>query len=131
MSSANSAMWPGNATLPPHHADSYCQTAADLMARPGVRAATGSADWPPPSRVGGCHGRRQFARRHGRALGADRRLRAARDRAQTDLWLRADRLVLHAFECRQRAAPAGPQMTRPGGVLAACMGTLPVARNCV
>ena len=44
--------------------DGHCWTAADLMARPGVRAATGSADWPPPSRVGGCHGRRQFAKRH-------------------------------------------------------------------
>jgi len=41
-------------------------------ARPGVRAATGSARWPPLSRVGGCHGGRQFARRHGRVLGADR-----------------------------------------------------------
>ena len=38
----------------------------------GVRAATGSARWPPPSRVGGCHGGRQFARRHGRARGANR-----------------------------------------------------------
>ncbi len=37
--------------------------------RDGARAATGSARWSPPSRVGGCHGGRQFARRHGRALG--------------------------------------------------------------
>ena len=44
------------------------------LARAGknVRATTGSARWPPPSRVGGCHGGRQFARRYGRARGADR-----------------------------------------------------------
>ena len=49
-----------------------CQPAS----RDGARAATGSARWSPPSRVGGCHGGRQFARRHGRALGAYRRLGA-------------------------------------------------------
>jgi hypothetical protein len=36
---------------------------------PGVRAATGSARWLPPSRVGGCHGGRQFAGRHGPCAG--------------------------------------------------------------
>jgi hypothetical protein len=69
----------------------------------------------------------ELSHHHGRK--SDRRLRAASDRAQRTCGC-ADRLVLHAFECRRRAAPAGPQMTRPGGVLAACMGTLPVARNC-